>query len=227
MAVRSQTRITYESLRSELLDGQYQPGSRLKIDDIRERCKASPGAVREALSRLTSDGLVVSVPQRGFTVAPISAEDLKDLTSVRIDIEIRCLRQSIEFGDLAWEGRILDTWHQLKHTPLTASADSKTINRAWTEAHAHFHDSLIEGCASRWWLKLRDQMFIQAERYRRILVSVATGDRDVDSEHGAIVDATLARDADRACTLLEGHLQRTTNDLLSSATSLLEADNQA
>ncbi|MEL6233056.1 MAG: GntR family transcriptional regulator [Pseudomonadota bacterium] len=220
MAAESQTTQTYEALKSELLDGQFQPGSKLKIDQIRERCNASPGAVREALSRLTSDGLVVSLPQRGFIVAPISADDLVDLTAVRIEIETNCLRSAIEHGDLAWEGRIQAAWHQLKHTPLIAE-DGQTFNRSWTEAHGLFHDALIDACTSKWWLKLREQMFIQAERYRRILVSLAKGRRDVDSEHEGIVRATLARDGDLACKLLEAHLQRTMDHLLEAATPLL------
>ncbi|MEM8842264.1 MAG: GntR family transcriptional regulator [Pseudomonadota bacterium] len=220
MAAESQTTQTYEALKSELLDGQFQPGSKLKIDQIRERCNASPGAVREALSRLTSDGLVVSLPQRGFIVAPISSEDLVDLTAVRIEIETNCLRSAIEHGDLAWEGRIQAAWHQLKHTPLL-SEDGQTFNRDWTEAHGLFHDTLIDACTSKWWLKLREQMFIQAERYRRILVSLAKRrHRDVDSEHEGIVTATLARDANLACERLEAHLQRTMDHLLDAATPL-------
>ncbi|MDI3567508.1 GntR family transcriptional regulator [Bradyrhizobium sp. Arg816] len=70
------------------------------IDQIAERFAVSLGAVREALSRLTSDRLVVAEPQRGFMVAPISAADLIDLTAVRIDIETRCLRSSIMRGTL-------------------------------------------------------------------------------------------------------------------------------
>ena len=85
----------YEALKQELLDGLHAPRSKLQIDLIAARFEVSLGAVREALSRLTSDRLVVAEPQRGFTVAPVSTEDLVDLTAVRIEIETRCLRSSI------------------------------------------------------------------------------------------------------------------------------------
>lgn len=78
-----------------MLDGAHAPGSKLPIDQVAERFGVSLGAVREALSRLTSDRLVIAEPQRGFSVAPVSAADLIDLTTVRIDIETRCLRRSI------------------------------------------------------------------------------------------------------------------------------------
>ena len=68
----SRTIQTYETLKQELLDGAHAPRSKLPIDQVAERFGVSLGAVREALSRLTSDRLVVAEPQRGFTVAPVS-----------------------------------------------------------------------------------------------------------------------------------------------------------
>ncbi|MEM9105349.1 MAG: GntR family transcriptional regulator [Pseudomonadota bacterium] len=218
MVAKSQTIATYEILKAELLDGIFQPGEKMKVDQICGRCQASPGAVREALSRLTSDGLVESIPQRGFTVAPISADDLTDLTSVRIEIETKCLKRAIEIGNLAWEGQIQDAWHQLKHTPLLKGENGEAVlNPDWTKAHSAFHDSLIAACDSKWWLKLREQLFVQAERYRRMLISYAQANRDVNSEHKAIAEATIARDKKLACDLLAKHLQKTTDHLLASA----------
>ncbi|MEM8729270.1 MAG: GntR family transcriptional regulator [Pseudomonadota bacterium] len=216
MTAKSQTEVTYEFLRSEVLNGLYEPGSKLKIDAVRAQCNASPGAVREALSRLTSDGLVVALPQRGFIVTPISAEDLADLTKVRIEIETRCLTDAIKFGDITWEGRIQDTLHQLKGTPLQRPDGTQGVNREWSRVHAAFHDALIDACGSKWWLNLRDRMFTQAERYRRLLATTTGKPRDLLSEHAAIAHATLDRDVDAACRLLRDHLQATADHLLAS-----------
>jgi GntR family carbon starvation induced transcriptional regulator len=216
MGSKSRTEQAYEALKSELLDGGYAPGSKLKIDTLCEHLGVSPGAVREALSRLTSDGLVSAEPQRGFTVAQVSAEDLIDLTSVRIAIETRCLRRAIQVGNLAWEGRIKDAWHQLEKTPVRSGVRPGTMNPDWTRLHTAFHDSLIVACDSRWGLKLRDQMYVQAERYRRMMLPYAKIPREPDAEHEAIVQAVLARDADRACLLLAHHLQKTADILLAS-----------
>src|ERR1700676_3667331 len=80
------TQAAYEGLRADLLACRILPGSRLKIQELCDRFSVSLGAIREALSRLTSEELVVAEPQRGFSAAPISAADLKDLTMVRIEI---------------------------------------------------------------------------------------------------------------------------------------------
>src|SRR5438132_9546483 len=90
------TQAAYEGLRADLLACRIPPGSRLKIQELCTRLSVSLGAIREALSRLTSEGLVVAEPQRGFRAAPISAEDLSDLTRTRIKIESLCLRRAIE-----------------------------------------------------------------------------------------------------------------------------------
>lgn len=216
MASRSRTFETYEALRQRLLDGVYPPQEKLRIDQISKDMKVSPGAVREALARLTSDGLVVSEPQRGFVTAPISVDDLVDLTSVRVEIELNCLRRSIRLGDLQWEGRIKSVWHQLECTPTHTEANPTVFNPRWSELHAAFHDSLICACDSKWRLKLRDQMFTQAERYRRLLVPYTKVRRDPHEEHKSIAEAVLARDADLACDRLARHLNKTADILLSS-----------
>lgn len=216
MTGRSRTVETYDRLRSQLLDGSFAPGSKLKIDALCARFEVSPGAVREALARLVSEGMVISEPQRGFSVARISTAELIDLTAVRIEVETKCLRRSIEHGDLAWEGHIKNVWHQLQNTPMFLDKENGVVNPRWTDLHCAFHDSLIAACDSQWWLKLRDQMFLHVERYRRMLLPFAKVPRDTDAEHAAIADAVLARDTSGACKLLTKHLQLTADMLLES-----------
>lgn len=218
MSAKSRTIETYEQIKLDLLNARYIPGAKLKIDQIREDLGVSPSAVREALSRLTSEGLVQAEPQRGFIVAPISAEDLRDLTEVRCEIETRCLRRAIETGDIAWEGRIVSALHQLRACPAFRKDDAGAMqmNPAWTDLHSAFHDALVAGCDSRWRLALRDQLFLQAERYRRLLGPYIVAERDTDSEHVAIAEAAIARDADKACSLLARHLALTAEQLLAS-----------
>lgn len=217
MTAKSRTIETYERLKLDLLDARHTPGAKLKIDQICDDFGVSPSAVREALARLTSDGLVRAEPQRGFIVAPVSADDLVDLTSVRIEIETRCLRRAIQIGDVAWEGGVLSTLHQLRRYPeVERDGATPHMNREWTRLHGAFHDALISACDSHWWLRLREQMYLQAERYRRLLVPYARVERDVAAEHDAIAEAAIARDADKACALLADHLQLTADILLAS-----------
>ena len=90
---RSQTSLAYEVIRSDILNGRHLPEKKLKIQELALELDVSPGAVREALSRLVPEQLVVSRDQRGFVVAPLSIADLIDLTDLRCEIEAVALRR--------------------------------------------------------------------------------------------------------------------------------------
>src|SRR5687767_1880662 len=129
----SLTQAAYDALRAEVLTCRLAPGTKLVIADLCERLGFSLGAVREALSRLTSEGFVIAEPQRGFRVSPISEAELRDLTEVRADIESQCLRRSIEVGDIAWEGRIVAAYHELARTPERVADDPERNSEAWAQ----------------------------------------------------------------------------------------------
>ena len=215
MPGKSRTSDTYERLKLEILNNVHLPSTRLRIDQIADAFGVSLGAVREALSRLTAEGLVAAEPQRGFIVAPASIEDLIDLTTVRIEIETRCLKRALQIGDVAWESRVVSCWHQLSRTTVRVRG-SDDVNPEWTRLHSEFHESLLSACDSKWWLKLRGQLYTQSERYRRLVLPYAKIQRDVDAEHEAIVEAVLARSVRTACQLLAQHLQLTADILLAS-----------
>ncbi len=211
----SMTQGAYEKLRADLLACRILPGERLITRDLCERFSVSLGAIREALSRLTSEGLVTAEPQRGFRAAPISAADLADLTLARVELETLCLRRAIAHGDVAWETGLVAAAHHLSRTPPRAPEDPARSNEAWTQAHAAFHAALVAGCGSQWLLHLQSLLYAQSERYRRLSVPFEMGERDVKQEHQAILEATLARDADKAVHLLAEHLEKTTRILLN------------
>jgi DNA-binding GntR family transcriptional regulator len=210
------TQGAYEGLRADLLACRILPGKRLKIQELCTRFSVSLGAIREALSRLTSEGLVVAEPQRGFRAAPISAADLADLTMVRVEIETLCLRRAIANGDVDWEARLVAAAHRLSRTPERDVDDPARSNEDWAEAHSAFHLALVDGCGSPWLLHLHALLYAQSERYRRLSVPFAVKGRNVDEEHQAIVTATLARDVATAVRLLEAHLEATTHILLNA-----------
>ena len=200
------TQSAYEQLRADLLACRISPGNRLKIQELCTRYSVSLGAIREALSRLTSEGLVTAEPQRGFRAAPISPEDLKDLTRVRIEIDSLCLRKAIEHGDVDWEARVVAAYHRLSRTPERTSTDPARSSDEWAAAHARFHRALVDGCDSPWLKRLHNQLYDQSERYRRLSVSVSPRRRNISGEHQKILDAVLTRDADKAVQLLSRHL---------------------
>ena len=208
------TQSAYERLRADLLTCRLLPGARLKIAELCEAYAVSLSAVREALARLTSEGLVVAEPQRGFRVAPISVDELRDLTGVRVLIEGRCLDRAIAVGQVDWEARLVASFHRLSRTPERETLDPQRMSEAWSAAHADFHEALVGACDSPWLLRLRAALYAHSERYRRLSVPLAEAARDLNGEHQALMDDALARDGVRARTLMGRHLELTTDVLV-------------
>jgi DNA-binding GntR family transcriptional regulator len=212
----SLTEAVYLKLRRELLICEIRPGEKLKIGELAKRLGVNLGPVREALSRLTADGLVTFESQRGFRAAPVSLEDLLDLTKTRIEIETLCLRSAMEAGGIEWETGIVASFHRLVRTPEFVGEDDKlTVSEAWASAHSEFHSALLAACQSRWMLRLRDTLYNQSERYRRLSVPLrirADGSKSLtnqEQDHRNLMDAVLSRDPDAACKVLYDHLNRT------------------
>jgi DNA-binding GntR family transcriptional regulator len=213
-ASSSLTHDAYERLRADLLACRLQPGARLRINELCQTLSVSLSAVREALSRLTSEGLVVAEPQRGFRAAPISVDELRDLTAVRAQIEGMCLERAIAAGDVGWESHLVAAFHRLSRTPERELSDPQRMNEAWSVAHGAYHEALVRACDSPWLLRLRALLYAQSERYRRLSVPLAEIVRDLNREHREIMDAALARDPKRARALMTQHIELTTRVLL-------------
>jgi DNA-binding GntR family transcriptional regulator len=205
----SLTEAAYQALRADILACRISPGEKLKMNEMCNALGVSLGAVREALSRLSAEGLVVSEAQKGFRAAPVSVEDLEDLNGTRVEIETLCLRRAVERGDVEWEIGIVSAFHRLSRIRERVSGDELRISEEWAAAHREFHAALVQACDSRWRLQIRDQLYAQSERYRRLSVPAAPQERDLEEEHRAIMEAALARNAEKAALLMTKHLKRT------------------
>ena len=206
----------YEQLRADLLSCRLPPGQPIKIADTATLLGTNPIAIREALSKLTSEGLVTTEAQKGFRAAPISIGTLRDLTQVRIDIEGLCLRRAIAGGGVDWESGIVAALHRLLRTDLVAADDARRNSEIWAAHHAQYHEALVAACDSPILLSIRTSLYVQAERYRRLSVPLAETVRDLDGEHSALADAAIARDPDLAVALMAAHLNATTKILTES-----------
>jgi len=214
----TRTADVYDRLRSRLLNGELEPGSKLKLAEFGAEFGVSLSVVREAVTRLAEQGLVQSSPQRGFCVTPLSVDDLEDLTRARVLIETMAFRESMAHGDLGWESRVLATHHTLSRTPVMLP-DGR-VNPDFVEAHRAFHEALLSGCRSSRLeavaLGLRDC----SELYLYWSRQIAGDRRDTAGEHQALADLAIARDADAGSVALTEHIERTTAALVRYAETL-------
>jgi GntR family transcriptional regulator, carbon starvation induced regulator len=205
---RSLTSRAFEQLRVDIIGATLKPNERLRIQALSERYGVGATAIREALSRLVPEGLVVFEDQRGFCVAPMSRADLLDLSRTRIDVESLAVGYAVQRGDIQWESDLMSAFHRLSRTPPPSDSAQR---QTWAEAHRQFHAALIAGCGSATLIRLCSLLYDLSERYRNFANSQReSGSRDVGVEHKALLDAALARDAGELTPLLASHFNRTT-----------------
>ncbi|MGI4880924.1 MAG: GntR family transcriptional regulator [Janthinobacterium lividum] len=206
----SATRATsvYEQLRNDILSGRLSPGEKLGAEVLRNRFGIGGSPIREALNRLLAENFVALEDQKGFRVAPVSEQDLRELVTARGWVDGMALTASIREGGLAWEEALILAFHRLRRSDRRPSVEHLEENKEWERLHRDFHLALIGGCQSRWMIRISSQLFDAAERYR-LLGSRFVSERNEFDEHRLIVEACLNRDVETAVQLLESHYGRT------------------
>ncbi|MGI9501341.1 MAG: GntR family transcriptional regulator [Geminicoccaceae bacterium] len=206
---RSITAQIYGRVRTDILAGVLEPGLKLKIDELRQAYGSGSSPIREALSLLTSDGLVERVDQRGFRVALVSAEGFDELLTTRCWLEERALSESIGRGGKDWEERVVLAEYHLSRTERSVSRNAFIANHDWELRHKDFHMALISACGSSILLNFCHQLYDQNVRYRHVAGKVAYPKRNIAKEHQAIMQAALDRDVASAVTGLLDHYRAT------------------
>jgi GntR family transcriptional regulator, carbon starvation induced regulator len=190
------------------MTGALPPSLQLRVQALAADYDTAISPVREALNRLASEGLVSAQDMRGFFVAPVSEQELHELTRTRCWLNETAMRESIRSGGTAWGEHLLLAYHRLTRQPRHDGGGNPVP--AWTEAHRAFHRALTDGCGSGILVGFCDLLFVQAERYRNLSRQAPTADaRQRDDEHSALLEAALGGHADLAVDLLNRHFETT------------------
>jgi GntR family carbon starvation induced transcriptional regulator len=187
-------------LREDILDGKLKPGAKLNISTLKEQYSVGLAPMREALSCLAATGLLKSTPNKGYSVSPMSAQELEDVYEASAHIESLAIAQAIERGDTLWEEEIIASLYHLKKLE---EADSKPDFSVWMKANMRFHDALIESC-SPILKELRGIIGLHGQRYVRCAFKDIIL-KDFHNEHQDLADAALARDKTKAKRLVKQH----------------------
>ena len=198
-------------IRHEILNGTIAPSERIKLAETAQRFEVSQSVVRDALMQLARQGFVVAEPQLGFRVREVSPTDLEEVTAVRILMECKALELAVERGEVAWLTELVAAHFALSKTPMIDVDDVRGTTTEWADAHARFHNLLIEGCGNTRLAELGVAVRDSAEIYVQWSDSHRVH-RDIAKEHRDIVDAVVAGDGRRAAGFLREHLQRTCDE---------------
>ena len=212
----------YAQLRADISHGTLEPGSKLRVEAMCKRYDVGASPLREALSRLSAEGLVDRTDQRGFSVAALKWDELPILTRNRVQLESMALRESIEARDGAWEDKLVLLVHRLARTPRSLSDEHYEPNPAWESLHRDFHRALLARCPSRWVRNFCDTLAEEAYRFRQLAAGKSFTKRNEHAEHEAIFEAAIAGHADEAVRLLAEHYNRTSMLVATQARKLAQ-----
>lgn len=203
---------TYRRLRADIVLGRLRPGLKLGLDGLRAECGVAIGTLREALCRLASEGLVVAEGQRGFTVAPVSADDFREVAELRLLLECDAVAASFAQGDLDWEGTVVAAHYKLAAMERRLLAGENADTAQWKRYDREFHQALIAACGSVVLLETYAAVYDCFLRYQ--MVAVVFRGAVAAEQHAALLDCAIARDAPRAQAILRDHVEGCIEDVV-------------
>ena len=167
------------------------------------------------LNRLTSEGLIVAESARGFEVAPVSAENFKELANLRLLLECHALQRSFALGDMDWEGRVVAAHHKLATMEKRTSGRRPARPRGAQAIRFRISPGAVVGLRfSRTLLDAHAAVFDKYVRY--LMIAVIFRDAAVP-EHQKLLECALKRDAKKAQAILSTHIMDCVTYTLSNA----------
>ena len=136
----------YRRLRNDIIFSRLAPSQKLRLEALKDAYGISVSTLRELLNRLTSEGLVIAESARGFEVAPVSADNFKELASLRLLLECHALQRSFALGDMDWEGRVVAAHHKLATMEKRTLAGDKRGLEVLKRYDFEFHQALLSAC---------------------------------------------------------------------------------
>ena len=199
-----------EAIRTLILSGELPPGSRIGQEALAAHFNVSRIPVREALSRLESDGLVVLKPSSGAWVARLDLQECIEIYKIRERIEPLALSEAIAH----MSDEDIDALEQLMLAIERASS-----NEEFLRLDREFHLACYRYTAMKQLGGMAERFWNTTQHYRRLFMQSVTRDNGwvVHAEHRLLVDAMRRRDAVGAGNILHEHIRRTRFELERNA----------
>jgi DNA-binding GntR family transcriptional regulator len=204
----------FRQIRQDIISGALPPGTKIKLEQAKERYGASVSTLREILSRLTTENLVVAEGQRGFEVSPASQAELLELGDLRILLENHAIGLSFAAGDLDWEARMVAAHHKLSaiERQLLEGDMSRTVH--WVRYDWEFHQALVSACNSATLMATLSSVFDRFLRYH--LLAESFRGKPVVDDHRLLFELAMKRDVEGARAKLTQHVRNGTEHVLKS-----------
>jgi GntR family carbon starvation induced transcriptional regulator len=192
-------------LRADILSTDLVPGAKLALLHLAKQYGIGITPLRDALGQLAGDGLVVMESQKGFRVAPVSVEDLRDICDIRLRVELMTLDLAFDRADSDWDRRMKQAHAAFINIKARVGEDVP-ITAEWEEAHRKLHMTLLSASASPTLMRICCQIHDRIHRYRRIALPSKSYMGGISDDHLEISTAAYGRDRERCMALLKRHI---------------------
>ena len=189
------------SLRRAIAGGEFPPGSQLGEAALARQLGVSRGPLREAMQRLTQEGLLVAHRNRGLFVPELTPAEVSDMYLLRSTVERAALLRVLEVGAGAQVADRLDS-----AVDRMAGLADRPDSHEMVDADLDFHHELAEAARSPRLSRLHETVLVETSMCLRAMRSTYGDAEDRIEEHRALAAAIRAGDADRAVELLDAHM---------------------
>jgi DNA-binding GntR family transcriptional regulator len=200
--------LAYEQLKRQILDQRLQPGTRLNIDALSREFGISSSPLREALTRLGSEGLVAFAANAGFSVAPVpEPRQITQMLEFRAVIEAHCARVGAARAGaetVAAMKNTVDAMDAIREKGL-----SYKHYRAYLDLEQSFHQQIVDSAGNDVIsAAYRDlHLILSVARLSVVPESNAIGSDAAVREHRGILRAFEKRDSNRAEQAVRAHIE--------------------
>jgi len=198
----------YRILKKEIIKGSFTPGSKILEFQIAQQMGISRTPVREAIRLLAAEGFVMLSPNQGAVVRTVSVENIKEVLQIHSVLEGLAARLACEVINKD-ELKELEN-HLNKMENLLKAGDSI----AYSEVDLKFHDTIVNASRNSRLIKMRKNISDQAQRYRISSLRITKRLKESYREHQKILNAFKAKDAKKADSLSQKHIQNALNNIL-------------
>jgi DNA-binding GntR family transcriptional regulator len=201
-AIRSVRDQITDMIREDLLCGRIPPGSRLSEVKLAERFGVSRGPIRESLAQLTNEGLLISKPNCGVSVAPETADDVRDLiVPIRRTIETYALRS---FFDQIGESDFRN-WEEVLHRLDRACRDGN--QEEITLQDIAFHRSIITRADQPDLIAIWQTILVRVRgHFREAVQRYGESYERIAAEHRELIETFRRGNKEEAVSALEKHI---------------------
>ena len=209
MKFYSKNRLVYKKIKESILNGEYKPGDRLKIEKLASIFGVSETPIREAIRVLQGEDLLKVDASKEVSVTKMNLQELKDMLMVRFELEKIATRIATE-NILPEDIKELDNQLNKEKNCI----DLKKYKEYW-KLNRKYHSVIYKKAKNNFLYKIIFELWDKTERARSVFLLVPKSIQESFTEHIEIRTALTAKDSELAVNLLKKHKERSYNELIN------------